>query len=173
MNICNYPGGHGWEGTPKTSSQHNLENQFSYEPMVHRRIPGIYIPSEGQVNEKTGCVEEKLTDGMKGLSTRTIRIFPNILNKKCNFLPDKFITFQNYIFLHLGFCFSWKNRSFRLYWHLRWLKLKVVRFIPEMGRTETLPRSQRGTWWRTVWVVHKVNHGLMVIYPVFFHFLPW
>jgi len=22
------------------------------------------------------------------------------------------------------------------------------RFIPEMGRTETLPRSQRGTWWR-------------------------
>lgn len=169
---------------PKTSSQHNLENQFSSEPTVHRRIPGIFIPSEGRVNEKTGCVEEKLTDGMKGLSTRTIRIFPNILNKKCSFLPNKFITFQNYIFLHLGFCFSLKNRSFRLYWHLCWLKLKVVRFIPEMGRTETLPRSQRGTWWRTVWggeekvgkkkqMVHKVNHGLMVIYQVFFHFLPW
>jgi len=53
---------------PKTSSQHNLENQFSSEPTVHRRIPGIFIPSEGRVNEKTGCVEEKLTDGMKGLS---------------------------------------------------------------------------------------------------------
>ena len=23
------------------------------------------------------------------------------------------------------------------------------RFIPEMGRTEIVPRSQRGTWWRT------------------------
>ena len=25
----------------------------------------------------------------------------------------------------------------------------LIRFIPEMGRTEIVPKPQRGTWWRT------------------------